>query len=316
MPGFTHLQPAQPVTFGHHLLAYVEMLERDGGRFYDCSARADELPLGSGALAGAAYPLDREGVARELGFARVTANSIDAVSDRDFVVEYHAAAALCGAHLSRLAEDLALWCSEEFGFARPDDAYATGSSIMPQKRNPDVAELARAKAGRLAGNLVAALMLLKGLPLAYNRDLQDDKPALFESVDTLQATLSVLVGMVSTLDIDEARMRAAAEGGFALATDLADWLVRKGVPFREAHGIVGEAVRLAEGSGRSLRELTLEEMRRLSPLFDEGALRLDVAASLAARDLPGGTAPNRVRAALTAARERLARARRDEQGEA
>ncbi len=314
MPGYTHLQRAQPVLLAHHLLAYVEMLERDAARFHGCRERADELPLGGGALAGAAYPLDREAVARELGFARVSANSIDAVSDRDFVVEYHAAAAICGVHLSRLAEDLVLWCSQEFGFARPDDAYATGSSIMPQKRNPDVAELARAKSGRLTGDLVAALTLLKGLPLAYNRDLQDDKLTLFASVDALGSTLRVLAGMVATLRIDEARMREAADGGFALATDLADWLARRGMPFRQAHGIVGQVVRLAEESGRTLRQLTLEELRQFSPLFDEDALALDLESSLAARDLPGGTAPSRVRQAMAAARERLASAEREEKG--
>ncbi len=311
MPGYTHLQRAQPVLLAHHLLAYVEMLERDAARFGDCRDRADELPLGSGALAGAAYALDREGVAAELGFARITRNSIDAVADRDFVVEYHAAAALCGVHLSRLAEELILWCSGEFAFASPDDGYATGSSIMPQKRNPDVAELARGKSARLIGNLVSALTLLKGLPLAYNRDLQDDKPALFESVDTLGATLGVLAGMVSTLRFDEARMRAAAEGGFALATDLADALVRKGAPFREAHRIVGEVVRLAEESGRTLGDLTLDEYRRFSPLFDEATMAIDLAASVAARDLPGGTAPARVRPALAEARARLAASERE-----
>ncbi len=308
MPGYTHMQRAQPVLFAHHLLAYVEMLERDAARFRDCRARGDELPLGSGALAGVPYPLDREGVAQELGFARVTANSIDAVSDRDFVVEYHAAAALCGVHLSRLSEELVLWCGGEFAFASPDDAYATGSSIMPQKKNPDVAELARAKSGALIGNLVSALTLLKGLPLAYNRDLQEDKPALFASIDALGATLAVLAGMVATLRIDEGRMRAAAAGGFALATDLADLLVRRGLPFREAHGIVGAVVRNAEERGRGLGDLTLEELRRFSPLFDEEALRLDLDTALAARDVPGGTAPERVRAALQMARQRLSAA--------
>ncbi|MSQ62204.1 MAG: argininosuccinate lyase [Dehalococcoidia bacterium] len=311
MPGYTHMQRAQPVLFAHHLLAYVEMLERDAARFRDCRARADDLPLGSGALAGVPYPLDREGVAQELGFARVTANSIDAVSDRDFVVEYHAAAALCGVHLSRLSEELVLWCGGEFAFASPDDGYATGSSIMPQKKNPDVAELARAKSGALIGNLVAALTLLKGLPLAYNRDLQEDKPALFASIDALGATLTVLAGMVATLRIDEGRMRAAAAGGFALATDLADLLVRRGVPFREAHGIVGAVVRHAEETGRGLGDLTLEELRRFSALFDEEALRLDLDTALAARDVPGGTAPKRVRAALQAARQRLSAAQEE-----
>src|SRR3989449_11570133 len=305
MPGYTHLQRAQPVLFAHHLLAYFEMLDRDSGRLRDCRLRADELPLGAGALAGAPYPLDREFVASELGVSRVSRNSIDAVADRDFVIEFQAAAATAMMHLSRHAEEIVLWCSDEFSFVRLADMFATGSSIMPQKRNPDVAELARGRAGRVYGNLMAILTTLKGLPLAYNRDLQEDKQPLFDTVDTLLATLEVLTALLPALEVRSERMESAAAGSYTLATDVADYLVRKGMPFREAHQAVADLVRYAEGEGKSLRGLSLEEYRRFSPLFEHDVLALDVRASVAARDVPGGTAPSRVAEALKLARERL-----------
>ena len=305
MPGYTHLQRAQPVLFAHHLLAYLEMLDRDSGRLRDCRLRADELPLGAGALAGAPYPLDREFVASELGFSRVSRNSIDAVADRDFVIEFQAAAATAMMHLSRLAEEIVLWCSDEFSFVRLADMFATGSSIMPQKRNPDVAELARGRAGRVYGNLMAILTTLKGLPLAYNRDLQEDKQPLFDTVDTLLPTLETFAALLPALRVDSERMEAAARNSYTLATDLADYLVHKGMPFREAHQTVAELVRYAEGDGKPLSGLSLEEYRGFSPLFDHDVLALDVRASIAARDVPGGTAPSRVAEALRTARERL-----------
>jgi argininosuccinate lyase len=305
-PGYTHMQRAQPVLFAHHLLAYFEMLDRDASRFLVAYERADEMPLGSGALAGVPYPIDREFVAQELGFSRVSANSIDAVSDRDFAIDFHAAAATTMMHLSRLSEEIVLWSSEEFGFVRLPDGFATGSSIMPQKRNPDMAELARARTGRVYGNLVAILTMLKGLPLAYNRDLQEDKQPLFETADVLLSTLDVLAAMVPELQVNAERAAKAAEGGgYLLATDVADYLVRKGVPFRDAHQAVAELVRFAEGQGKALNALTLEEYRRFSPEFQEDILALDVQSSIAARDVLGGTAPKRVKAALADARKRL-----------
>jgi argininosuccinate lyase len=305
IPGYTHLQRAQPLLLAHHLLAYFEMLHRDAARFADCLVRTDVLPLGSGALAGVPYPIDRAAVARELGFARVSENSVDAVSDRDFVVEFLAAAATCMMHLSRLAEEIVLWSSAEFGFLILPDAFATGSSIMPQKKNPDVAELARARVGRVYGHLLSVLTMLKGQPLAYNRDLQEDKQAFFETEDTLLSTLDVFTRMLPALRIDGERAMAAATAGYALATDLADYLVRKGVPFRQAHAAVGKLVRYAEGQGKAFSELSLAEYRRFSNRFEADVLKLDVRAALAARDVPGGTAPRRVRAALRRARRRL-----------
>ncbi len=303
IPGYTHLQRAQPLLLAHHLLAYFEMLERDVGRFADCRFRADELPLGSGALAGVPYPIDREFVAQELGFSRISRNSVDAVSDRDFVVEFQAAAATAMMHVSRLAEEIVLWSGEEFGFLRLPQDFATGSSIMPQKRNPDMAELARGRSGRVYGNLIAILTVLKGLPLAYNRDLQEDKETLFETVDTLLSTMDVLAAMVAGAKVDTERANAEARGSHMLATDVADYLVRKGMPFREAHQVVAALVQQAKE--RRLGELSLEEYRRCSPLFDADVLTLDTSASIAARDVPGGTAPRRVAAALKDARERL-----------
>jgi argininosuccinate lyase len=305
MPGYTHLQRAQPLLFAHHLLAYFEMLDRDGGRFADCRVRTDVLPLGAGALAGVPYDIDREFVARELGFSRLTDNSVDAVSDRDFVVEFQAAAAISMMHLSRLAEEIVLWSSDEFGFVGLPEEFATGSSIMPQKRNPDVAELARGKTGRVYGNLMAILTTLKALPLAYNRDLQEDKQPLFDTVDTLVSTLEVMAAMLPALRVDPLLPEAAAGGSYILATDVADYLVRKGVAFRDAHRAVAELVRHAQMEGKSLPELTLEEYRRFSPSFDEDVLSLDLRSALAARDAPGGTSPRRVGDALKRARERL-----------
>ena len=306
IPGYTHLQRAQPVLLAHHLQAYEEMLARDAARFRRARAGADALPLGAGALAGVGYPIDRESVARELGFAAVAANSLDAVSDRDFVVEFHAAAALTMVHVSRFAEEIVLWSTAEFGFVRVSDAFSTGSSIMPQKRNPDVAELARGKSARTIGNLVQALTLLKGLPLAYNRDLQEDKEPLFDSADTLLATLSVLAAMLPGLRFDAARGLEAAAGGFALATDLADHLVRRGVPFREAHEAVGALVAECERTGRAFEDLAPDEWAAAHPAFGGEPPALGVETSLAARSAPGGTAPEAVARHREAARARLA----------
>ncbi|HLC23232.1 MAG TPA: argininosuccinate lyase, partial [Dehalococcoidia bacterium] len=271
---------------------------RDAERFRDCLKRTDVLPLGSGALAGAPYKLDRESVAQELGFSRISQNSMDAVSDRDFVVEYESAAALAMMHLSRLSEELVLWSSAEFGFIEINDAYATGSSIMPQKKNPDVAELARGKTGRVYGHLMGMLTTLKGLPLTYNRDLQEDKEGLFDTIDTLLSTLEVFAGMVRTLHVNQERCQAAAGEGYLLATDVADYLVGKGLPFREAHGVVGRLVRFAVGQGKPLFGLSLQEFKQFSSKFDRDVFAIDIASSLAARDVPGGTAPARVEAAL------------------
>ncbi len=307
IPGYTHLQRAQPVLLAHHLLAYFEMLERDFERFSGCYVRTDVLPLGSGALAGVPYPVDRAAVARELDFAAISRNSIDAVSDRDFVAEFLACAAICAMHLSRLAEEIVLWSSAEFAFIEIDDAFATGSSIMPQKKNPDVAELARGRTGRIYGRLVGFLTTLKGLPLSYNRDLQEDKAPFLDTHESLLLTLVVFAEMLPAIRFNAERTRAAAATGYTLATDLADYLARKGTPFREAHQAVGKLVRYASGGGKELSELTLREYRRFSPLFDEDVLGLDVETSLRARDVPGGTAPNRVAEALAEARQRLAR---------
>jgi argininosuccinate lyase len=305
LPGYTHLQRAQPVLLAHHLLAYFEMLERDRQRLAQCYDRSDVLPLGSGALAGVPYPIDREAVAKELGFANVSRNSIDAVSDRDFVVEFLFCSAVCMMHLSRLAEEIVLWSSAEFGFIELDDAFATGSSIMPQKKNPDVAELARGRTGRTYGNLLGFLTTLKGLPLSYNRDLQEDKEALFDTHQALFSALVILAEMLPTIQINEARMRAAAAANFALATDVADFLVRKGLPFRQAHQTVGKLVSYAQKQGKELSELTLKEYQRFSPLFSEEVLQIDLASSLRSRIVPGGTAPEQVTRALREARRRL-----------
>jgi argininosuccinate lyase len=303
MPGYTHLQRAQPVVLAHHLLAYVFMLQRDRERFRGCRTRADVLPLGSGALAGTGFAIDREALARDLGFAVVSPNSLDAVSDRDYLLEFLAAAAITGMHLSRLAADLTLWATAEFGFVEFADAFATGSSIMPQKKNPDVAELVRGKSGRLYGNLVSVLTTMKGLPLAYNSDMQEDKEPFFDSVDTLRAILAVLPPLLGSLTFRTDRMRQAAGEHFATATDLADYLVGHGLPFREAHEVVGRVVRHALDTGRTLETLSLDELRRFSDRFGaDVAAALSVEASLRARAATGGTAPEAVRRALGLAR--------------
>jgi argininosuccinate lyase len=305
IPGYTHLQPAQPVLLAHHLLAYFEMFERDVGRFGDCLKRTDVMPLGSGALAGVTYDIDREFLASELGFGQVSRNSMDAVSDRDFVAEYEAAACLAMMHLSRLAEEVILWSSAEFGFIELDEAYTTGSSIMPQKKNPDVAELVRGKTGRVYGSLMALLTVMKGLPLAYNRDMQEDKEGLFDTVDTLLATLEVFTGMIKTLRVNDEKARQAVGRGYILATDLADYLVKKGESFRTAHDIVGRLVSHAVERGKSFAELGLAEYRSLSPLFDEDVYSLTVELSLASRSAAGGTAPAQVEKALARARKMI-----------
>ena len=308
MPGFTHLQSGQPVTLGHHLLAYREMLVRDRSRFVAARARMNECPLGSAALAGTGFDLDRDDTAHALGFDRATANSLDAVSDRDFVVDYLHAAALTAVHLSRLAEEIILWASQPFGFVRLPDAWSTGSSIMPNKRNPDAAELVRGHSARIIGDLVALLVLLKGLPLAYAKDLQDDKPPLFDAHDLIGLSLAAMAGMVADLVFVPDRMRAAAAAGHATATDLADWLASDArVPFREAHHIAGRAVALAEAEGKALDELSLDQLRSIDPRINERALpRLSVEASVAARRSAGGTAPERVTGAIAAARAAIA----------
>ena len=307
MPGYTHLQRAQPVLLAHHLLAYVFMLQRDRERLAAGAARADALPLGAGALAGTAYPIDREALARDLGFAGVTLNSLDAVSDRDYVLEFLAAAGIVGMHCSRLAADLTLWATAEFGFVEFADAFATGSSIMPQKKNPDVAELIRGKSGRLYGNLVAVLTTMKGLPLTYNSDMQEDKEPFFDSVDTLDAILGVLPSMLASLTFRTDRMRTAAGEHYATATDLADYLVRKGLPFRQAHEVVGRVVRHALDAGQPLEAVPLETLRRFSPLIEADVSQaLTVDASLRARSVTGGTAPEAVQRALVQARALIA----------
>lgn len=299
LPGYTHLQPAQPVLLAHHWLAYAEMFGRDAGRFADCLKRVDVLPLGSGALAGTTFPIDRAYVARRLGFSQISANSMDAVSDRDFAAEFLAAAAITGMHLSRLAEDLVLWSSQEFGFVELPDAFATGSSMMPQKKNPDVAELIRGKTGRLYGNLLSLLTALKGLPLTYNRDLQEDKEPVFDSLDTLTAALALLIAFIPKLRINRTRMLAAASAGFTLATELADYLTSKGTPFREAHGIVGAIVQFCLREKRGLEQLSLPELRRFSPRFAGDVRRwLSPEAAVRRRRATGGTAPENVRRQL------------------
>ena len=295
MPGMTHLQHAQPVLFAHHLLAHVQALARDVERMQDWDRRAAVSPLGSGALAGSSLALDPAGVAAELGFDRPAANSIDAVSDRDFVAEFLFAAALLGVHLSRIGEEVILWATPEFGWVRLDDAWSTGSSIMPQKKNPDIAELARGKSGRLIGNLTGLLATLKGLPLAYDRDLQEDKEPVFDTVEQLLMLLPAVTGMIATLGIDGDRMAAAAPSGFALATDVAEWLVRRGVPFREAHEISGSFVSYCEQRGLDLPELTDAQLSDVDPrLSPEVRGVLSVAGALRARSAVGGTAPERV----------------------
>ena len=309
IPGYTHLQRAQPVPAAHHLLAYVEMLERDAARLADAAERANILPLGSGALAGSTIALDRAFIARRLGFNGVSQNSMDAVSDRDFACEFLSACAITGMHLSRLCEDTVLWASSEFGFLRLSDAHTTGSSLMPQKKNPDIAELARGKTGRLYGNLVSLLTTLKGLPLSYNRDMQEDKEPVFDSADTLGASLEILAEMFSAAQWDKKRMAAASEDALLVATDWADYLVRRGLPFREAHAVVGKLVAQSVKRGVTLRDLSLKDLQAASKLFRPDALRvLDAKRSLQMRTSEGAPSPRRVAARLAWWRKRLARA--------
>lgn len=306
MPGMTHMQHAQPVVLAHHLLAYFWMLERDLGRLSDWERRADVLPLGAGALAGTPFPIDRESVAQELGFAHVGENSLDNVSDRDFVLELAAALSLLMIHLSRLAEEVVLWNSREFRFIELDDSVATGSSIMPQKKNPDVAELVRGKTGRVCGNLAGLLMVMKGLPLAYNSDMQEDKEQLFDSLDTVLGCLAAMTRLLQTATFRPERMEAATRGDFSTATDLADYLVRQGVPFREAHGIVGRIVRWCEGNGKTLEDLDAAALRGFSERFEPGSEELvKVSGSVAARDSAGGTSPEQVERQLARAKNLL-----------
>ncbi len=307
MPGYTHLQIAQPVTLGHHLLAYVEMLDRDAARFLDAAFRMNECPLGAAALAGTPYPIDRSMTAKALGFMRPTANSLDSVSARDFALEILAAAAICASHLSRLADEIVLWTSPHFGFARLSDAFSTGSSIMPQKRNPDAAELCRAKVGRIAGAFQSLLVVMKGLPLAYSKDMQEDKAATFQAVDDLALALAAMTGMAGDLGFDAAAMRAAAERGYSTATDLADYFVMAlGMPFRDAHHATGRIVALAERKGVRLDELALADFRAVEPRTGEDVFtRLTVDASVAARASYGGTAPQNVRAQIARWKETL-----------
>ena len=307
MPGFTHLQVAQPVTLGHHLMAYYEMLRRDTSRFCDARARMNESPLGAAALAGTGFPVDRERTADALGFDGATANSLDSVSDRDFALDYLSAAAQCSLHLSRLAEELIIWASAPFGFVKLSDQFSTGSSIMPQKRNPDAAELVRAHSGRIIGALTSLMVTMKGLPLAYSKDMQDDKEPVFEARDLLMLSLEALAGMIETVEFAPERMRAAAAQGYSTATDLADWLVREAdVPFREAHHITGRAVKAAEERGCELAELPLDALQAIDGRIDNRVYDvLSVDASVRSRTSYGGTAPERVCEQIAAAKEAL-----------
>ena len=308
MPGFTHLQVAQPVTFGHHLMAYVEMFSRDAQRMDDCRKRVNQLPLGAAALAGTSYPINRERVAQALGFEGVCTNSLDAVSDRDFAIEFCSAAAIAMTHVSRLSEELVIWMSPRVGFIDLADRFCTGSSIMPQKKNPDVPELARGKTGRVNGHLIALLTLMKGQPLAYNKDNQEDKEPLFDTADTLINTLRIFADLVGGISVNAARMRQAAAEGFSTATDLADYLVRKGLPFRDAHEAVARAVRLAADTQRDLADLSLAEMQTICPAIEQDAYAcLTLEGSVQSRNHTGGTAPQQVRLQIERARQRLAR---------
>ena len=306
MPGFTHLQVAQPVTFGHHMLAWFEMLQRDAQRLRDCRRRVNVMPLGSAALAGTSYPIDRAYTAKLLGFDGVTENSLDAVSDRDFAIEFCAVAALIMTHLSRFSEELILWASAQFDFVDIPDSFCTGSSIMPQKKNPDVPELVRGKTGRINGHLVSLLTLMKAQPLAYNKDNQEDKEPLFDTIDNLRGSLKVYADMMAALEVKRANMEKAAIQGFSTATDLADYLVRKGVPFRDAHEVVGKAVRFGVESGKDLGEMSLEELSRFSADIGEDVFEvLTLKGSVSARNHIGGTSPAQVKAAAARARSRI-----------
>jgi len=307
MPGYTHLQQAQPVLFAHHMLAYFEMFQRDKGRFQDCYQRVDVMPLGSGALAGVPYNIDRFSVAEKLGFGTISDNSIDAVSDRDFLIEYEAAAALTMMHLSRFAEELILWSSAEFGFITLDDSYTTSSSIMPQKKNPDVAELVRGKTGKVYGSLVSLLTVMKSLPLAYNRDMQEDKEGLFTVIDTLFTCLDVFAGMIRTMSVNGIRMGKAMDGGYILATDIADYLVKKGLPFREAHTVTGKLVNYADRNDKRFGQMKLSEYRKFSNIFADDVFSITMEGALASRNTIGGTAPLQVSKALARARRMAAK---------
>ena len=309
MPGFTHLQTAQPVTFGHHLMAYVEMFGRDLSRARDALERMDECPLGAAALAGTGFPIDRHITAQALGFREPTRNSIDSVSDRDFALEFLSLAAICATHLSRLAEEIVIWSTPQFGFVRLSDGFSTGSSIMPQKKNPDAAELIRAKTGRVNGHLVALLTVMKGLPLAYSKDMQEDKEAVFDAAETLELALAAMTGMIDDLTVDAAAMKRAAGAGFSTATDLADWLVREaGLPFREAHHVTGRAVALAEARRRPLEKLSLDDLKSIHPAITGDVYSvLSVANSVKSRTSFGGTAPSQVRRQIRYWRKRLKR---------
>lgn len=307
MPGFTHLQTAQPVTFGHHCMAYVEMIGRDRSRVRDAIARLDESPLGAAALAGTPYPIDRHMTAQALGFREPTRNSIDTVSDRDFALEFLSLAAISATHLSRFAEEIVIWTTPQFGFIRLSDAFSTGSSIMPQKKNPDAAELVRAKTGRINGSLIALLTVMKGLPLAYSKDMQEDKEQVFDAAESLELALAAMTGMVADMTVNVAKMKAAAGAGFSTATDLADWLVRAvGLPFREAHHVTGRAVALAESKACDLSDLSLEELQAIHPGVTEDVYKVvTVEASVAARKSYGGTAPDQVRSQIALWRDRV-----------
>jgi argininosuccinate lyase len=309
MPGFTHLQTAQPVTFGHHLMAYVEMFGRDRSRVRDAIERLDECPLGAAALAGTGFPIDRHMTAEALGFREPTRNSIDTVSDRDFALEFLSVAAICATHLSRLAEEIVIWSTPQFGFIRLSDAFSTGSSIMPQKKNPDAAELIRAKTGRVNGHLIGLLTVMKGLPLAYSKDMQEDKEAVFDAAETLDLMLAAMTGMVGDMEVNAAAMKKAAGSGFSTATDLADWLVREaGLPFREAHHVTGRAVALAEEKKCGLEKLSLQDLQAIHPAINEGVYSvLSVTNSVKSRTSYGGTAPSQVRRQIRDWRRRLKR---------
>lgn len=314
MPGFTHLQTAQPVTFGHHLMAYVEMFGRDRSRVRDALNRMDENPLGAAALAGTGFPIDRHMTAKALGFREPTRNSIDTVSDRDFALEFLSIASICGVHLSRLAEEIVIWSTPQFGFVRLSDAFSTGSSIMPQKKNPDAAELIRAKSGRVNGHLIGLLTVMKGLPLAYSKDMQEDKEAVFDTAETLDLMIAAMTGMIKDVEVNTAAMKKAAGSGFSTATDLADWLVREaGLPFREAHHVTGRAVALAEEKKCGLEKLALSDLQAIHKSINDGVYSvLSVVNSVKSRTSYGGTAPSEVRRQIRNWRKRLAKDNKDQ----
>lgn len=299
LPGYTHLQRAQPITFAHHMMAYFQMFKRDLGRLEDCYKRINIMPLGSGALASTTYPLDRQMVADELGFDAITENSLDGVSDRDFAIELASCLSIIMMHLSRFSEELIIWSSHEFGFVEMDDAYSTGSSIMPQKKNPDVAELVRGKTGRVYGSLISLLTVMKALPLAYNKDMQEDKESIFDAVDTVKLCLPVFTKMIATMKINKEKMYKAAQGGFTNATDIADYLVKKGIPFRDAHEIIGKMVLYCIGNNKAIDELSMEEFKNFSPLISEDVYReISLETCVSGRNLPGGPAKERVLEAI------------------